>query len=248
MLNTKSHPESEEVVVGTKSYIFENGIDELMFMPDNYVEILYNIGAPITRKLIGSIRSVVIGTGELALSTCRSKGMSLSSESLNFLCAKIRPEYTMLLYPKNIPLERDAVISLGMPRLENLVQFEEHLDRLLQDINDFEPSFMVEEAVRIIQSTNGEVKIKDINEQLSISKSFLEQRFAQEIGLSPKEFGKIEKMKHFLENYRQYQDSMTLTQLTFKSGYYDQSHLIKDFRYFMDSKPRDFIKAYHHIL
>ena len=69
----------------------------------------------------------------------------------------------------------------------------------------------------------------------------MEEKFSKSLGISPKEFCKIEKLNHFLSNFFQYED-MNLTQLTFKSGYYDQSHLIKDFKYFVDLSPRRYLK------
>lgn len=56
-----------------------------------------------------------------------------------------------------------------------------------------------------------------------------------EIGLTPKEFCRIEKLNYFIRTYKQESEG-TLTELTYKCGYYDQSHLIK---YFLNTSPRD---------
>lgn len=244
MFLIKSHPTFEDIVDQIRVFQFELGQEELPFLPDNHVEVLYNMGPVIKRKMIGSIRPLEIASGEMVLCSCRSKGMSLEGTDLSFLCAKIHPQYTRHLFPEG-PVERDTMVSLGhFPERMDQAGFEGHLRKWIEGLDAMESSYFLEEAISIIRSSRGEVKVKEVNDMLGVSKSYMEQRFSQDIGLMPKEFCKIEKMKHFIENYKQYQDSMNLTQLTFKSGYYDQSHLIKDFRYFMDSRPRDFIKMH----
>ena len=101
---------------------------------------------------------------------------------------------------------------------------------------------VVEASIALIRHVRGDIRVKELNEELGVCKSTLEEKFNRNLGLSPKEFCKIEKINQFLDNYQQHKDEMTLTQLTFKSGYYDQSHLIKEFRYFVDLSPRKYLK------
>jgi len=211
-------------------------------MPDNFVDLTINLGPPVSRQLIGFLRSRTLQTGEIILSNCRSKGLTLQAEEFHLISAKIPAHYTRLFFNDENTMERDQTISLGIfPEIQTSEQFEQHLSQWFKNLPHFEPSFLVDEATHIIRKSQGDIKIKEVIEQLGISKSHLEQRFSYEIGLSPKEFCKIEKLKYFLANYSQYQDSMNLTQLAFKSGYYDQSHLVKEFRYFMDVRPREFL-------
>lgn len=243
MFLIKSAPTFQETIDHIQEYHFPRPEEELRFMPDNYVELTLNLGAPIARNLVGSIRPIEIKTGELLLSSCRSKGMILNGENIHLVSAKIPAQYTRLFFDDSSGVERDQVVSMGhFPSIGSKDQFEIHLKSWMKELPPFKPNFMMDEALQIMRSTNGEVKVKEVNEQLGVSKSHMEQRFSFEIGLSPKEFCKIEKLKHFLNNYRQYQDIMNLTQLTFQSGYYDQSHLIKEFRYFMDVRPKDFMR------
>ena len=97
-------------------------------------------------------------------------------------------------------------------------------------------------ATQLIKAHRGEIKIRELNDQLGVCKSTLEEKFSKAMGLSPKEFCKVEKLNNFLMNYRIHQANMNLTQLTFKCGYYDQSHLIKEFQYFADISPRKYLK------
>lgn len=109
--------------------------------------------------------------------------------------------------------------------------------------SNYESDTFLRQAIDMIRKCHGDIRIKDIYETLEVSKTFLEQRFNQHIGISAKEFCKVEKIKTFMKNYHEHNGSLNLTQLTLKSGYYDQSHLIKDFRYFMDCNPKEFLKS-----
>ena len=95
----------------------------------------------------------------------------------------------------------------------------------------------LETSIELIKDSHGQIKIKELYETLNVSKSTLEQYFIRETGLTPKEFCKITKLNHFIASYEN-NEAESLTELTYKCGYYDQSHLIKDFKYFLDTSPR----------
>ena len=107
---------------------------------------------------------------------------------------------------------------------------------------------VIKSTIEKIREQRGEIKIKELNELLGVCKSTLEQRFSREVGITPKEFCKIEKLSYFIRNYTQNSDHMTLTQLTFMSGYYDQSHLIKDFKYYVEESPKRFLSQTNKVL
>lgn len=244
MLRTPTNPLISDLIYQIKSHHFKSADGKTHLLPDNYAELLLNTGAPIKRKIIGSFRSLKIATGEMVLTSCRSKGIVLESEHLAYISVKIQPEYTQLLFGEGITLDRDLCVLMEHRGPATNKELILQVRKILKGPPGFAPDPVVEMAVQMIRGSNGEIKINEILAQLNVSKSFLEQRFYQYIGLTPKEFCKVEKMKTFISYYHRYQETMNLTQLTFMSGYYDQSHLIKDFKYFMDSKPREFIKTH----
>ncbi|REE02092.1 AraC family transcriptional regulator [Marinoscillum furvescens] len=210
--------------------------------PDNYVELLLCTGSPITRRMIGSVRELTLDTGQVMISACRSKGVILYAENLSYVSVKVHPELSRMVFGDNELEERDLIHILDL-QLKDAGELQRFTVELVADSTLAEDA-VIQQAVFYARDTRGEIKVKELLTLLEVSKSFLEQHFFKHVGLTPKEFCKVEKMQNFINYYRQYQDTLNLTQLTFKSGYYDQSHLIKDFRYFMDSRPRDFIKTY----
>jgi len=75
----------------------------------------------------------------------------------------------------------------------------------------------------------------------SISQRRLEQRFQQEIGISPKLFQRIHKFNRVLEALIP-RPKQSLTQLAYHFDYFDQSHFIRDFKRFTGKAPTQFLK------
>ncbi len=222
--------------------------DGYHMIPDNYGELMINLGCTISSRVSGMKKAQVINRGEAYLGNCRSRGVVFESENdLHLLSAKIKPGFVNLLLRKHdttyrdkfslisreFQLPADPYIEPSIFRLSDLI-----IDRINDNKMYIDP--LIAEAILMIEERQGRIMIKEIYEGLAVSKSTLEQKFLRELTITPKEYCKIEKMKGFMMNYNQHHHDYNLTQLTFQSGYYDQSHFIKDFRYFMDMSPRTF--------
>ena len=92
-------------------------------------------------------------------------------------------------------------------------------------------------ALGIIHKSKGNIRIKELAEQLHISQSPLEKRFRQVVGASPKKFASIVRFKHALHSY---DPGNSLTDLGYEAGFYDQAHFIKEFKSFTGETPEDF--------
>ena len=66
-------------------------------------------------------------------------------------------------------------------------------------------------------------------QQLPIGRRQLERMFKTTIGISPKQYAGILRTQQFLKAMKTC-DTQNLTQLAYEFGYYDQSHLIRDFK------------------
>ena len=76
---------------------------------------------------------------------------------------------------------------------------------------------------------------------IGIGKRRLEQRFKNEIGISPKLFLRTCRINAVIEKMKE-NTSQSLTQLALEYNYYDQSHFIKDFKQFTSLNPTTFLK------
>jgi AraC-like DNA-binding protein len=102
-----------------------------------------------------------------------------------------------------------------------------------------EPDQLVLAALALIHKSKGNIRIKELMEQLHISQSPLEKRFRQVVGTSPKKFSSIVRLKNAIQ---QYNPNTSLTALGYEAGYYDQAHFIKEFKSFTGETPEKFFK------
>lgn len=89
------------------------------------------------------------------------------------------------------------------------------------------PNTLVKYILELIKKENGILSTGEISRQFNISTRSLERKFRDYIGMSPKEFLQITRLNHALELI-QNQQNFSLTRISYLSGYYDQSHFIKD--------------------
>ena len=90
---------------------------------------------------------------------------------------------------------------------------------------------------------NPNIKINTLSEKHKISRQYLNRLFKLHLCKSPSEFKKIQRFRNALKNQAESKFiKKTLTNLTYESDYYDQSHLIKDFDHFSKMSPSTFFK------
>jgi AraC-like DNA-binding protein len=89
-----------------------------------------------------------------------------------------------------------------------------------------------------LRDTRGRAQVGALAEELGWSRRRLVARFREEIGLPPKAVARLFRFEHALELV----DLGTpWAEVAFTAGYYDQSHLINDFRSITGITPREYV-------
>lgn len=102
------------------------------------------------------------------------------------------------------------------------------------------PDKVVSEAISNIHFANGNLRIKELANQLYISQDAFEKRFRKATGATPKQFAHIVKMNNVV---RQATANPTFLDMAFENGYCDQPHFNKDFKIFTGQTPTDFFRS-----
>lgn len=99
---------------------------------------------------------------------------------------------------------------------------------------------MVKMTIDALLATNGNAPIKSILKEDLSKRRQLERKFAKQIGISPKQFGKVIRLQSALKMLLR-QEGEKLTNIAYESEYYDQAHFIKDFKEFTGISPAAFL-------
>lgn len=93
--------------------------------------------------------------------------------------------------------------------------------------------------IRLINQCNGMVTPDQLASEACLSRKQYERIFRQMVGLSPKQFLKVIRFQYAIFAHQQY-PSESLTELAYRCGYYDQSHMINDFHELAGITPRQY--------
>jgi AraC-like DNA-binding protein len=114
---------------------------------------------------------------------------------------------------------------------------------LCRSLREREPDSLVRKAASMIGRARGIVRIGALAKQLGISQDPLEKRFRRVVGASPKQLASIARFREVVSGFER---GETLTSLAHTAGYFDQSHLIREFRAFTGEAPEAFLLARKH--
>jgi AraC-like DNA-binding protein len=93
----------------------------------------------------------------------------------------------------------------------------------------------VASIVHALESSRGQARIEGLAELSGLSRRQLERLFMHQTGLSPKRFARILRFQNALQIRASGSDWSTVA---IESGYFDQAHLIADFREFTGASPQ----------
>ncbi len=99
---------------------------------------------------------------------------------------------------------------------------------------------IVSSTVNDIILSNGSMAINDLLKKHNSSRRQLERKFSKQVGLSPKQLGKVIRLQAALKLIIS-NDAKNLTQIAYTSDYYDQAHFIKDFQEFTGTNPKNYL-------
>jgi AraC-like DNA-binding protein len=127
---------------------------------------------------------------------------------------------------------------------ERVATFEELLLDRLAERGDLDNVAWA--ASELIIRERGRLSVASVTKKVRVSDRQLGRRFQVSIGVSPKTFSKIIR---FQSAVRAFQDgtSPNLLDAALAFGYYDQSHLIRDFKAFSGTTPLAYFEHTHNI-
>jgi AraC-like DNA-binding protein len=116
---------------------------------------------------------------------------------------------------------------------------ETYLCNLLKNnFSDFEFR-RINHIAELIKRTNGNITIPQMASAACLSRKQFERIFSEYIGITPKQYLKIIRFQFAIFQKQQNAD-LNMTELSYESGYFDQSHFINDFKSLSGLTPKQY--------
>ncbi len=211
-------------------------------IPDGFPEVIFHFGDPY-RINLGSQwerQSASLLAGQIT----RHFFLENTGRS-SMLGLKFRPTALASLFNISMDTITDQVVELSTHSRELAI-----LDTAIRQATDFETRLtlvdnylqkfpataqtVVEAAVNRIFETCGTISITTLVTELGVSERQLERLFKKFVGMTPKFYARIIRFSHIFQNNA---GKQSWAQLGLETGFYDQSHFIKDFKAFTGEDP-----------
>lgn len=218
-------------------------------MPDGCIEVIFNLADRFRRYHADGtveLQPSMIVAEQMRQSSIIEPSVSVKLFGIRFHSAGAYPFFKFplseltdriesldLIWGSEAALLEERVAEASTP-VKMVAAAETFLTELLAANRNFDP--FVEEAARVIVSGEGLASIDAVTKHLGISGRRLERRFQQRFGISPKLFSRITRFQNLMAAL-QYGPKEGLLGTALSFGYYDQAHLIHEFKQFSGQSP-----------
>ncbi|MDO1449690.1 helix-turn-helix domain-containing protein [Rhodocytophaga aerolata] len=222
---------------------------EEIIIPDGYAEIILNLGTAYSWKSTNYQSASIIKDTHIVGQRDASVSVKLPSY-LYQIGIKIKPQAMHCLL--NLPATHLSNRLIHTTDLSD-ASFTHLADKLFAAATEHEQKQWLDAyfhhklksplatdaitgySIQYITARNGLARMDELKNTLGIDYRTLERRFKTTVGLTPKEFARVIRFKNVYKAFRNNQAKDKAYFLDW--GYYDQSHYIKEFKYFMGNTP-----------
>lgn len=120
---------------------------------------------------------------------------------------------------------------------DRIAQLENYL---LAKFNNFEHPFLYEAVQKALDTNQYPIKVEALAKAFNTSRTTLHKEFLKHIGTNPNQFIKIERFRKAVRQFTTNSTKEQLTDIAYMAEYFDQSHMIKDFKALTGYSPKTF--------
>jgi AraC-like DNA-binding protein len=107
------------------------------------------------------------------------------------------------------------------------------------------PAPALEHVIRRVRTSGGRAPVAALAREAGLSTRQLERHFHERVGLGPKTFARLVRFQRALGLLRR--PAASLAAIAARCGYFDQAHLVRDFRQFAGASPSRIRAAEHEL-
>jgi AraC-like DNA-binding protein len=206
-------------------------------LPDGCTDIIFNRGntiyRPDHREVLLSEESYLVGTMTTFSETIQSSGNAV-------LGIRFKPGAITAFYR----LDLSEVTDIALPyRDEILRELVYQSTNLIIDLNLYflkklpaQPS-AIAAVLAEIHSSNGRIKVAELMCRHAMSERKLERLFKTHVGVSIKGMTRLIRFKHALALIQNNAAKQGLSEIAYRTGYYDQAHLCNEIKAYTGITP-----------
>jgi AraC-like DNA-binding protein len=214
--------------------------DTCKILPDGCVDIKFSLDGKLSSPLIiGTMTSIfnAVFTEKTRAFGIRFKPAGITA----FTRAPVNELTDKLIELEIVDTLFDESVYNSLPEKESIEDVIHHIDNYLLNklVFCFQPDKRILHAVDLLYQANGILSISSLASDVCIEKRHFERKFKRAVGICPKMFSKVIKFQNVLKKLKIHPHN-TLYDIAFDCGYYDHTHLIKDFKKFSGETPAIF--------
>ncbi|MCZ8196882.1 MAG: helix-turn-helix domain-containing protein [Flavobacterium sp.] len=161
---------------------------------------------------------------------------------LNAFLEKSLCHYTNDFFANFIPFDDYKEIFVVIMKENDLDKKIELIESYwLSKLKEFQHPFL-HQIIEDLKDTQRDYSISDLAKKYSITRQNLTKHFESNLCKSPSDFKKIQRFREALKSQINSKSKNNLTELSYDMLFYDQSHLIKDFKSLTGLTPKKFFK------
>jgi AraC-like DNA-binding protein len=115
---------------------------------------------------------------------------------------------------------------------------------LVQQLARSKDDRQIRRCLQQAQASPDTLTVKQLTDEAGVSQRHLSRKFLQFIGLSPKEYLRVNRFIKSLHHLKRY-PARSLTHIAYESGYYDQAHCIRDYKTYTGHTPGEVAQSGH---
>ncbi|MCJ7936125.1 MAG: helix-turn-helix domain-containing protein [Chryseobacterium sp.] len=182
-----------------------------------------------------------------------------SEGKFSLLAVVFQPYFLNILLKASAKEVKNQIISVEDVLQNKLEPFQESLfhqadpGSVINRLNIFFTAFLKKETgsgydtIKAVQhyilQHKGSVSSKALEKFTGYSERHLERKFENYIGVSPKKYSNIIRLHYFLNMLNRGTGHENMTALSYRAGYADQSHLIREFKNNTGLTPKQYLKT-----
>ncbi|MEZ4905219.1 MAG: AraC family transcriptional regulator [Spirosomataceae bacterium] len=224
--------------------------------PNGFASMVFNYGTPYrvtSQRLNGGLVAKNFLTGQATKSYQLQLSGTIGMVGIVFRPAGLNSLFGLPMYEYSDERAnlRDVLgrqVDEYSDKIEEAISHTERIELLEQFLNlqllskNTQPD-RTDYAANLIVDQYGVVNINDLMSDLFVCRRQFERKFLQKVGVSPKYYARIRRVGFLCHQLAQKRWQIADWQdLIYKSGYYDQSHFIKEFTEFTGKAPSLYVK------